>query len=101
MRRKPHERLRELREKKGFKTQKQFCATARRYGYSLNPRRYGGIERGDIVPTQNDIITICKAMTISADAWLLGFQDRIDTKLLDDAEAQIVKDLVMGLLSLR
>lgn len=101
MRRAPHERLRELREKRGYKTQKQFCAHARRYGYSLNSRRYGGIERGDVTPNIDDIIVICKAMEISADAWLFGYQDAIDTRLLNDMELKIVKDLVQGLLSLR
>lgn len=101
MRRKPHERLRELRLKKGYKTQKQFYAHAKKYGYHISLRRYGGIERGDINPTMTDMMTICKAMEITSDAWLFGRQDAIDTRLLNDLEAQIVKDLIKGLLQLR
>lgn len=100
MRRRPHERLRELREKR-YRTQKEFCAHARRYGYAIDAKRYGGIERGDIAPSIQDIITICRAMEISSDAWLFGYQDAIDTRLLDDKEVRIIKDLVKGLMSLR
>lgn len=102
MRKAPHVRLRELREKKGYATQKAFCAHARRYGYDLNPRRYGGIETGRIEPRVEEVITICRAMEISADAWLFGYQqETLDYRLLDDAEAAIVKELIKGLLSLR
>ncbi len=102
MRRTPHVRLRELREKKGYQTKKSFCAHARRYGYKLDLRRYGGIERGHIEPRIEEVITICKAMEISADSWLFGYQQEIvDFKLLDDAEAEIVKELIRGLLTLR
>ncbi len=80
---------------------KAFCAHARRYGYAVEARRYAGIERGDVTPTIHEIIAICKAMEISADAWLFGYQETIDTRLLNDTEAVIVKELVKGLLSLR
>lgn len=101
MRRQPHERLRELRFKKGYKTQKQFLAHAKKYGYVMNFKRYGGIERGDVNPTLTDVITICRAMEISSDTWLFGHHNAIDTRMLDEAEAKIVRDLVMGLLTLR
>lgn len=100
----PHVRLKELREKKGYATQKAFCAHARRYGYKLDTRRYGGIETGRIVPRLDEVVTICKAMEISADAWLFDYQDPRelrDIKLLDDPEVAIVRELIRGLLSLR
>jgi transcriptional regulator with XRE-family HTH domain len=100
MQRAPHERLRELREKR-FRSQKAFCSYAHKYGYEIALRRYGGIERGDVAPGQNEIIVICRAMHISADSWLFGYQDVIDTRLLSEAEMGIVRELVKGLVSLR
>lgn len=100
MQRAPHERLRELREKR-FRSQKVFCGYAQKYGYEISLRRYGAIERGDVSPGLGEIIMICKAMHISADTWLFGYQDIIDTRLLSDAEMGIVKELVKGLISLR
>jgi hypothetical protein len=40
-------------------------------------------------------------MHISADSWLFGYQDVIDTRLLSEAEMGIVRELVKGLVSLR
>lgn len=100
MRRAPHERLRELREKR-FESQKVFCSYAQKYGYSITVRRYGAIERGDVDPALSEIVTICKAMHISSDSWLFGYQDVIDTRLLSEAEMEIVRELVRGLVSLR
>jgi transcriptional regulator with XRE-family HTH domain len=96
----PNERLRELREKR-FRTRKEFCSYAGKYGYSIDVRRYGAIERGDVQPVLSEVITICKAMHISADSWLFGYQDLIDTRLLSEAEMLIVRELVKGLISLR
>jgi predicted nucleotidyltransferase len=100
MQRAPHERLRELREKR-FRNRKAFCSYAQKYKYEIDVRRYGAIERGDVTPGQNEIIAICKAMHISADSWLFGYQDVIDTRLLSEAEMGIVRELVKGLVSLR
>lgn len=100
MQREPHERLRELREKR-FRSQKVFCGYAQKYGNEISLRRYGAIERGDVNPTLTEIVTICRAMHISADSWLFGYQDVIDTKMLSEAEMGIVKELVKGLVSLR
>jgi predicted nucleotidyltransferase len=100
MRRAPHERLRELREKR-FRNRKAFCSYALKYGYEIDLRRYGAIERGDVDPGLSEVIVLCKAMHISADSWLFGYQDVIDTRLLSEAEMEIVRELVKGLVSLR
>lgn len=100
MRQAPNERLRELREKR-FRTRKLFCSYAQKYGYSINVRRYSAIERGDVDPGLNEIVIICRAMHISADSWLFGYQDVIDTRLLSEGEMEIVRGLVKGLVSLR
>lgn len=100
MQRAPHERLRELREKR-FRNRKLFCSYAQKYGYDIDLRRYGAIERGDVNPVLSEIIVVCRAMHISADSWLFGYQDVIDTRLLSEAEMEIVKGLVRGLVSLR
>lgn len=100
MQQKPFERLRGLREKR-FRTRKLFCSYANKYGYEIDLRRYGAIERGDVDPGLSEVIVICRAMHISADSWLFGYQDAIDTRLLSEAEVGIVRDLVKGLVSLR
>lgn len=78
-----HLRLKLLREGRGFSSQKHFCAHAQRYGFDIQPRRYGAIERGDARPTIDEIIDICEAMKISADAWLFGVDTRVDLRGLD------------------
>jgi transcriptional regulator with XRE-family HTH domain len=101
MHRAPHERLRDLRERKGFATQKQFINQAGRSGYKIGSRRYGAIERGEAKPTINEIAVICLAMNISADAWLMGRYSMEDAAWLTEKEMAIVSALVRGLLGLR
>lgn len=97
----PHERLRELREQKGFKGQKHFCAHAAKLGLPIKVRRYGAIERGEVRPTLEEIAQICMVMDISADSWLLGRTNKIDMTRLTDREVRVVRDLISGLISLR
>ena len=46
MNRPPHIRLRDLRIRKGFETQKELCAHARSLGITIDLRRYRNIESG-------------------------------------------------------
>lgn len=101
MHRAPHERLRNLREKKGFATQKQFISHAGRVGHKMSLRRYGAIERGEAKPSVNEIAAICLAMNISADTWLMGRYSVEDAAWLTENEMAIVTTLVNGLMSLR
>ena len=93
------DRLRVLRESRGYKTQKQFCSHAKKYGYVIDVVRYGRIERGEVKPNIEEIWTICKAMEITADAWIFGRVPRVDVRWLTDHEVGIVNELVKGLLS--
>jgi transcriptional regulator with XRE-family HTH domain len=97
----PHKRLRRLREGRSFVTQKAFCSYAQRTGIKLSARRYGGIERGDITPDINDIIKICSAMKISADAWLFGVATRVDVRELSAEEIELVEQIVKGLAAIK
>jgi len=86
----PHERLRRLREGRSFGSQKAFCSHAFKYGYSIKLRRYREIEKGTVAPTINEIIDICEAMKISADAWLFGVDGRINLSGLDSRSVSIL-----------
>lgn len=96
-----HQKLRFLREKRGYGTQKAFCYHAQKSGFNVNLRRYGSIERGDIRPNIDDIIEICKAMQISSDEWLLEFNTDANIKLLTTEEMLLVKSVIEGLIALR
>lgn len=100
MRELPHVRLRDLREKR-FSSQKSFCSYAQKNGHKIASRRYGGIERGDINPTIDDVIAICYALEISADTWLFGRREIAHVSLLSDAELDFVERVTEGLVALR
>jgi transcriptional regulator with XRE-family HTH domain len=95
-----HNRLRALREGRGFETQKDFCYHAKKYGYSLSLRRYRDIERGAAVPTICEVRDICEAMKISADAWIFGAEGRIDIRGLSQERIEIVDELARMLFRL-
>lgn len=63
-------------------------------------RRYGEIERGTAVPTIYEIRDICKAMKISADAWLFGRGARVDTRGLSEERIEVVAKLAELLLDM-
>lgn len=86
----PHKRLRRLREGRLYGSQKAFCSHAQKYGYTISSRRYGAIERGDVKPDIDEIVAICEAMKISADAWLFGVDGRINLSGLDSRSVAIL-----------
>lgn len=94
------QRLRKLRVSKGYETQKGFCRHAHKQGYEIVLRRYGAIERGDVKPDINEIIDICNAMKISADAWLIGAEKSLDVSRLSPKAIKIVENLVDSLAKL-
>lgn len=101
MNRLPHQRLRDLRLQRGFRTQKTFCAHLKKCGGTIALRRYGSIERGDIRPQMDEILEICAALKISSDAWLFGVAGRIDVRALTVDEVILVEQLVEGLARIR
>lgn len=94
-------RLRRLREAQGYGTQKTFCHHAQKQGYKMTLRRYGAIERGDVKPDIDEIIAICEAMKVSADAWLFGLETPVDVRGLTEKEISLVKNLVKDLVAFR
>lgn len=97
----PHERLRELRIKRGFTSYSHFCSHARRQGYMIKPRRYGAIERGDAKLSVREIAEICKAMGISADVWLVGVTPQIDISMLTKKEIELVNCIIEAMVRVR
>jgi transcriptional regulator with XRE-family HTH domain len=95
-----NERLKMLRERKGFTTKKQFACHAQKHGLDVGLRRYEAIERGDVKPDINEIIAICSAMDISADDWLFGSERVLGGKLASQ-ELQIIETLAESLIRLR
>lgn len=88
-----HNRLRKLRESRGFVTQKEFCYHAKKYGYSLTLRRYRDIERGEVAPMIYEVRDICEAMKISADAWIFGVDGRLNLSGLDPRSISILSKM--------
>lgn len=80
-----HERLRDLRLAGGFRTKKHFLAyAARRYGAQdekayreIAERRYGRIERGELLPRVDEVIAICWLLSVPTDALLIDHSDTV------------------------
>ena len=75
MHRKLHQRLRDLRLSAGFKTQKHFLAYASRKGHAFSERRYGQLERDEATPRVDEVITLCRLLSVPTDALLIGEGD--------------------------
>jgi len=92
------DRLRELREKRGFKTCAAFVAHANQYRYHITHRRYLAIEQGTTKVYLDEIYKICKAMEVTADEWVFSVEkDRRKPyyDLLSNEERAFVDDVIM------
>lgn len=93
-----HMRLRQLREFGGYESQKDFCWQAKRRGCRIDLRRYRDIERGDVSPKLYEIVSICTALNISADAWLFGADHRIlKFYQLNESQQNFIFSIIEGL----
>jgi transcriptional regulator with XRE-family HTH domain len=95
------ERLKELRVKRGFQTQKAFVAHANKYFYPLDVQRYGAIERGVARVGLDEIWMICKAMEVTADEWVFDVEkDRRKPyyDLLSGEERAFIDDVILSMI---
>ena len=95
------DRLRELREGKGFRSHKQFSIAAEVQGRQMSAFRYGAIERVDGKPSLEEIVLICRVLGISADAWLFGDESGIVLRELRSEEKMFLLGSIKLLTNMR